>query len=213
MKCVRIWAVGNACLDYLVVCRWLLHERIVVSTSFLVQVSLSRLGESNRGSPRLFHASCRSGDQLCFERESVSPRRGESRLSENAQKPLFLCVELSPRWRELAWARDPLAWARPFSLSEGLGESAFWFDIFSVLGCLACIWLDYYTMAWGEWICMSGRVYELWMMNLDNPWHVMNMKWLVIKVTWYWYEIKFYIHGWRMMSWYGFDLAYKRGWL
>jgi len=25
-------------------------------------------------------------------------------------------------------------------------------------------------------------------MNLDNSWHVMNMKWLVMKVAWYWYE-------------------------
>jgi len=174
---------------------------------------LPRLGEMSRYSPRPFHASGHSGDQLSFERASVSLRRGESRLSENAQRPLFLCVELSPRRRELAWARDPLAWVRAFNLSEELGKSASWFDIFSVLGCLACIWLGYYIMAWVEWICMSGRVYDLWMMNLDNSWHVMNMKWLVMKVTWYWYEIKFYIHGWRMMNWYGFDLEYKRGWL
>jgi len=74
----------------------------VVNTDFLTQASLPHLGEINRGSPRLFHASGRSGDRLSFERESVSLRRGESRLSKNVQEPLFLCVELSPRRRELA---------------------------------------------------------------------------------------------------------------
>jgi len=27
---------------------------------------------------------------------------------------------------------------------------------------------------------------------------------LIIKVAWYWHEVRFYIHGSRMMSWYGF---------
>jgi len=31
-----------------------------------------------------------------------------------------------------------------------------------------------------------------------------------IKVTWYWYEMKFYIHGLRMMSWYGFTWNMKK---
>ena len=26
-------------------------------------------------------------------------------------------------------------------------------------------------MAWDEWICMCERVYEMWMMNLDNSWY------------------------------------------
>jgi len=54
------------------------------------------------------------------------------------------------------------------------------------------------------------------MMNLDNSWHVMNMKWLVMKVAWYWYEIKFCIHVWRMMSLYGLTWNIKgvsyKGW-
>ncbi|QCD78641.1 hypothetical protein DEO72_LG1g2277 [Vigna unguiculata] len=68
----------------------------------LAQASLPRLGEMSRDSPRPFHASGRLGDQLSFERASISLRRGESHLSENAQRPLFLCVELSPRRMELA---------------------------------------------------------------------------------------------------------------
>jgi len=32
-----------------------------------------------------------------------------------------------------------------------------------------------------------------------------------IKVTWYWYERKFYIHGLGRMSWYGFHMWYEWG--
>jgi len=52
----------------------------MVSTGFVAQASVSRLGEINRGSPRPFYASCRSGDQPCFDRVNVSLRRGESCL-------------------------------------------------------------------------------------------------------------------------------------
>jgi len=111
-------------------CRWcvkiqLLQERTVAMTDNLAQASLSRLGEVSKGSPKPSRANGRSGDQLSFERASVSLKRGESRLSENVQRPLFQILELSPRRRELALARISLAWARPFSLSEELGESAF----------------------------------------------------------------------------------------
>ena len=68
----------------------------------LAQASLPRLGEESSDWPRFFHANGHSGDQLSFERASVLLRRGESRLSENVQRPLFLEVELSPRRRKLA---------------------------------------------------------------------------------------------------------------
>jgi len=128
-------SLWNVLLHYLDWILGLLREWTVTRADKLTQASLPRLGEMSRGSPRPFHVRGRSGDQLNFEQASVSLRRGESRLSENAQRPLFLCVELSPRRRELAWVRDPLAWARPFSLSEELGESAFWFDVFP------CSWM------------------------------------------------------------------------
>ena len=60
-----------------------------MSTGFLAQASLPRLGEISRGSPRLFYASRRLGDQLCFERVNVSLRRGESHLRENARKAII----------------------------------------------------------------------------------------------------------------------------
>jgi len=87
----------------------LLHERTMVSTGFLAQPSMPRLGEINRGSPRPFHVSFRSSVQHCFERANVSLRRGKSRLSEKELKAIVLNVELSPRRKELAWARVPLA--------------------------------------------------------------------------------------------------------
>ena len=63
----------------------------------LAQASLSRLGEMSRGALRPFSTMGRSGDLLSFERASVSLRRGESRLSENAQRVTILYVELSPK--------------------------------------------------------------------------------------------------------------------
>jgi len=30
-----------------------------------------------------------------------------------------------------------------------------------------------------------------------------------IKVAWYWYEIHFYIHGFRRMSWNEFNMEYE----
>jgi len=65
----------------------------VVSIGFLAQASVSCLGEINRGSPRLFYASCRSGDQPCFERMNVLLKQGESRLSENEQKATVLVCQ------------------------------------------------------------------------------------------------------------------------
>jgi len=52
-----------------------------------------------------------------------------------------------------------------------------------------------------------------WIDELVWSWHVKQMRGLLIKVAWYWYETHFYIHGLRMMSWYGFNLEYERGWL
>jgi len=61
---------------------------------------------------------------------------------------------------------------------------------------------------------MSKMMYKLWMVDFDDSWHEMNMKWLVIKVTWYWYETQFYIHGLRRMNGYGFqEWIWLRIWL
>ena len=58
--------------------------KTVARVDNLAQANLPRLGKMSKHSPRTFHASGRSSDQLSFERVSVMLRRGESRLSENA---------------------------------------------------------------------------------------------------------------------------------
>jgi len=68
----------------------------VVSTVFLAQVSVPRLGETNRGSPKLFCTNSR------FERGVISLRREEVRLSENPQELLFYCSSSRLGEKELA---------------------------------------------------------------------------------------------------------------
>jgi len=46
---------------------WLLHEGTIVSTGFLAQASVSRLGEINRGSPRPFTRVVAQATNLRFE--------------------------------------------------------------------------------------------------------------------------------------------------
>jgi len=120
-----------------------------------------------------------------FEWANVSLRRGESRLSKNTCKATVLEVELSPRRRELAWARVRLAWARPFCLSEKLDENVAGPDVFLDLKCwqYVCMSIIFKNMNWMTF--MNGMVYELWFMSF-------NMMWV-----WCLYEM---IHGIVMMS-------------
>jgi len=51
----------------------------MVSIGFLAQASISRLGEINIGSPKLLHASGRSGDPRCsWASEHLAQARGLS---------------------------------------------------------------------------------------------------------------------------------------
>ncbi|QCD80626.1 hypothetical protein DEO72_LG2g948 [Vigna unguiculata] len=68
----------------------------------LAQASPPRLGEMSRGSPKLFARRVAQATRSGFEQANASLRRGKSRLSENARRAPVLCVELSPRRRELA---------------------------------------------------------------------------------------------------------------
>ena len=102
-----VWLGMNGC-----------RRKTVARSDNLAQESLSRLGEMSRGSPRPFYARGRLGDQLSFERASVSLRRGESRLSENAQRSL-LCVSSSrmgegssPERESFSLERDPPAFVK-----------------------------------------------------------------------------------------------------
>ena len=138
----------------------LLHERTVVGIGFLAQASMSRLGEINGSSPKLLYARSRSGDLRYFERVCASLRREGSRLSEIPLKFTIPLFEPSPRRRELAWAR-------PFSLSEELGESSVMFDRFLESWMVnTCLDLSIVLKAWDKWLCMSNVTHDLWMMGL-----------------------------------------------
>jgi len=85
----------------------------------LAQASQSRLGETNRDSPKLVCARGRSGDSLKFwasehlaQARGVSPKRDPALLSEALFEPSL--------------RRRGLAWARMSRLSEGLGETIWW---------------------------------------------------------------------------------------
>jgi len=69
------------CLDILFgICICVMQARTVASADNLAQASLPRLGKISRGSPKTFHASCRSGDQTLILSEKMS-RSGEGGLA------------------------------------------------------------------------------------------------------------------------------------
>jgi len=55
-----------------------MQVQVVANTDNLAQASWPHLGEMSRGSPRVFYASCRSGDQtlVLSERMSRLGRKG-----------------------------------------------------------------------------------------------------------------------------------------
>jgi len=81
-----------------------------------------------------------------FEWANVSLRRRGSRLSEIAQGLLSSLSSSRLGRGELVWARVILAWARPSSLSEELGEDVSRDVVSSVLGCLNCADMGYCMM-------------------------------------------------------------------
>jgi len=102
----------------------------------LAQATQSRLGEANKDSPWPDRTNSRPGDSLNFwASEPLAQARGISLKRDPAVVPVFLVSSLA--WAEggspeLAW----LAWARPFSLSEGFGRNSVVLDCVFVLLCL-----------------------------------------------------------------------------
>jgi len=68
-------------------------------------------------------ASCRSDDELMFWARVQLAQARRSRLSEITRRPLFPHFELSPRWKELAWAREPPRLSETFYPERELGEN------------------------------------------------------------------------------------------
>ena len=106
-----------------------------MSTGFLAQTSVSRLSEINKGSPRLFYASCRLGDQPCFKQVDVSLRKGESRLGENEQKAIVSVC------RALVKAKGARL-SETFLPKREAGRECGLFCCFSVLKCWLYVCID-----------------------------------------------------------------------
>jgi len=133
-----VWTGWFSCLGYIdACCRCGQWQTLIISPRRDVQ----RLAQGflREWSPRW--------PERVFERADVSLRRKWSRLSEIAQGPLYSLSSSHLGGGELAWARVILAWARPSSLSEWLGEDASWDVVFSVIGCLNCVYMGYCMMA------------------------------------------------------------------
>ena len=140
---ILCWLCGNI---------GLLHERTMVGTSFLAQASMSRLGEINRGSPKLLHASGRSGDPRCSWASEHLAQATTSRLSETLQP------------------------------ERGAGRDSVMFDRFPWPRMVnACLDLSIVLKLWDKWVCMSGVIHDLWIMGLAWALHGILLKWLVLK--------------------------------
>jgi len=85
------------------------HKWTVAGTGFLVQASMPRLGETNKGSPKFSARTVAQATCLHFEREVILLRREGARLSENSQGPLFHCSSSRLGEKGLAWARGSLS--------------------------------------------------------------------------------------------------------
>jgi len=112
-----------------------------------------------------------------FERASISPRREGSRLSEIPRE--LLLPFSSPRLGERGSPeQEPLAWARPFDLSQELGEtmrlcSYFW----NFETVYACLGVDYSVKCMKQ-INMHEWC-EPWIINDEfgcEPSHVKGMR-------------------------------------
>jgi len=122
--------------------------------------------------------------------EHLAQARGVSPKRDPACAPASL-FEPSPRRRGLAWARS-------FSLSEGLGEA---------VRCLgACLFLDdWYWFGcelydekhvYNGVLCMLGMNHELWMTGLVWKLACELSELVIVKRAWKWDELRSYEHEW-----------------
>jgi len=144
----------NGIIELLVICCVFVHETTMVSIGFLAQASMSLLGEINRGSPKLLHASSRSCDPRSFlASERLAQARG-----------------FSPK-RDHAWS-----YYSPFSIPRlgeggspergvGRGQCGVWLFLCSwMIG--TCLGVIVMLKIWDEWLCVSVVIHGWWMMGL-----------------------------------------------
>jgi len=125
----------NGIIELLVICCVFVHERKVVSTSFLAQASMSCLGEINRGSSKLLHASSRSGDPRSFwASERLAQARGVSPKRDHTWG--YCSPFSSPRLGEGGSPeQDSSAWARSWAMAVWCLVVSLFLDDWHLLGC------------------------------------------------------------------------------
>jgi len=123
---VKMWFQCGFCV---------LHERTVVSTGFLAQVSLPCLGEISRGSPRSCCSICRLDEEFyCWARSDLAQARRDS-LERDLTKSAAPLLEFSPRRDGARLSeRTSLAWVGPVRLSETGGK--LWYYYWMVHWCV-----------------------------------------------------------------------------
>jgi len=157
-------------------------RRTVARPDNLTQASQSRLGETNRDSPKPSWAKGRPGDPLNFwASEHLAQAR---RVSPKQDPALALGSSFEPSPRR----RGP-AWARPFDLSEGLGKTGrclvSWLllDDWNLFGYDYCdeIHVHMYVYMHNGLLSMRDIIHEWWMMDIVGTWHVKWMSGLELK--------------------------------
>jgi len=129
-------------------------------------------------------------------------------------------VELSPRRKELVWARVLLAWVRPFYLREELGENVVGSDVSlflnddSMLILILLLRHELSDFAWIRWIMICDSWLLTWCKHDVRIGWFMELKW------WVWYG--FYMrHEWKLVNEYGMvsvwdtllHLWFGKGWM
>jgi len=206
---------------------WLLQWRTVARPVNLAQASQSRLGEMKQGG---LYTKSRPGDSLNFwASRQLAQARGISLKRDPALLlPLFLA--LSPRRGGGSPERACLAWARPLSLSEMLGETVLCFGClmfpeWTMLAEYDCVMMDMYIMeyeiyiwhdSWivDEWIGMRLGMRNKWMGGLKLKEHGVVMRWDPRLMGRWWSEVWIQnvrrmrdgSHGWVWGCKYVFDI-------
>jgi len=135
--------------------KWYEHESCIALVEYLCWPAWTVEGiwyplpsERSRLSERIRNPSQVLRERPSRSGEEVSPER------ENATTPLFHFSSSHLGERSSPERENPLAWARPFNLSENCGRMCR--VLFSSLFLDACHlfgWI-YYVKAWNEWFCM-----------------------------------------------------------
>jgi len=132
---------------------------------------------------------------MVWARCSLAQAR-RARLSKRSQEATVPFFELSPRRKELAWARGPSRLSETFLSKRGAGQDCV-LIMFSPLSLYVCHKFGWINMlkVWNEWCACMELVHGLNMMSL----------------VWFWYGIWMKV-GYRVWHEIGMHDKYLLGW-